>query len=223
MEKFSIVVSVFNEQEVLESFYAETIRILSEQAGVSFEMIFVNDGSTDRSAEIISSLKPADRIELKSLEFTRNFGHESAMLAGIHHATGDAVICMDCDLQHPPQLIPMMLKEYEHSKKQDKAQKEAIFFIKQKMDAAKWFIEMIQQRQQTLLMTMKAIMAHQEAFFMSGDTTQLRPMILKDIAEKECVSIVYCPTDHMIADFFTKPLQKKKFVTFRDRVLGLSI
>jgi RNA polymerase sigma-54 factor len=86
----------------------------------------------------------------------------------------------------PPLIISddykMMLKEYEHSKKQDKAQKEAIFFIKQKMDAAKWFIEMIQQRQQTLLMTMKAIMAHQEAFFMSGDTTQLRPMILKDIA-----------------------------------------
>lgn len=88
----------------------------------------------------------------------------------------------------PPLIISddykMMLKEYEGGKKQDKAQKEAVFFIKQKIDAAKWFIEMIQQRQQTLLLTMNAILLHQEGFFMSGDTTQLRPMILKDIAEK---------------------------------------
>lgn len=88
----------------------------------------------------------------------------------------------------PPLMISddykMMLKEYEGGKKQDKAQKEAVFFIKQKIEAAKWFIEMIQQRQQTLLLTMNAILHHQEGFFMSGDTTQLRPMILKDIAER---------------------------------------
>jgi RNA polymerase sigma-54 factor len=88
----------------------------------------------------------------------------------------------------PPLIISddykLMLKEYEKGQKQDKSQKEAVFFIKQKIDAAKWFIEMIQQRQQTLLMTMRAILLHQESFFMSGDTTQLRPMILKDIAEK---------------------------------------
>ena len=88
----------------------------------------------------------------------------------------------------PPLIISddykLMLKEYEKGQKQDKSQKEAVFFIKQKIDAAKWFIEMIQQRQQTLLMTMRAILLHQEYFFMSGDTTQLRPMILKDIAEK---------------------------------------
>ena len=58
------------------------------------------------------------------------------------------------------------------------------FFIKQKIDAAKWFIEMILQRQQTLLLTMNAILEYQSAFFLSGDTTSLRPMILKDIAEK---------------------------------------
>jgi RNA polymerase sigma-54 factor len=88
----------------------------------------------------------------------------------------------------PPLIISddykLMLKEYEKGQKQDKTQKEAVFFIKQKIDSAKWFIEMIQQRQQTLLMTMRAILLHQESFFMSGDTTQLRPMILKDIAEK---------------------------------------
>ena len=83
----------------------------------------------------------------------------------------------------------MMLKEYELGQKQDKAQKEAVFFIRQKIDAAKWFIEMIQQRQQTLLKTMQAILLHQESFFLSGDTTQLRPMILKDIAEKTLLDV----------------------------------
>jgi len=88
----------------------------------------------------------------------------------------------------PPLVISddykLMLKEYDRGNKQDKAQKEAVFFLKQKIDSAKWFIEMILQRQQTLLKTMNSILIHQEAFFMSGDTTKLRPMILKDIAEK---------------------------------------
>ena len=93
----------------------------------------------------------------------------------------------------PPLVISddykLMLREYEHSNKQDKSQKEAVFFIKQKIDSAKWFIEMIQQRQQTLLHTMKSILMHQEAFFMTGDTTKLKPMILKDIAEKTALDV----------------------------------
>jgi len=93
----------------------------------------------------------------------------------------------------PPLVISddykLMLKEYEHSNKQDKSQKEAVFFIKQKIDAAKWFIEMIQQRQHTLLHTMKSILMYQEAFFMTGDTTKLKPMILKDIAEKTSLDV----------------------------------
>jgi len=93
----------------------------------------------------------------------------------------------------PPLVISddykLMLKEYERSNKQDKSQKEAVFFIKQKIDSAKWFIEMIQQRQQTLLHTMKSILVYQEAFFMTGDTTKLKPMILKDIAEKTSLDV----------------------------------
>ena len=93
----------------------------------------------------------------------------------------------------PPLVISddykLMLKEYERSNKQDKSQKEAVFFIKQKIDSAKWFIEMIQQRQQTLLHTMKSILVHQEAFFLTGDTTKLKPMILKDIAEKTSLDV----------------------------------
>jgi RNA polymerase sigma-54 factor len=76
-----------------------------------------------------------------------------------------------------------MLKDYEKGAKKDKRQKEAVLFIKQKIDAAKWFIDAIRQRQQTLLLTMRAILDHQQAFFLSGDESELRPMILKDIAQ----------------------------------------
>ncbi|MBN9296683.1 MAG: RNA polymerase factor sigma-54 [Filimonas sp.] len=76
-----------------------------------------------------------------------------------------------------------MLKAYDKGAKKDKRQKEAVMFIKQKIDSAKWFIDMIKQRQHTLLSTMDAIMNYQKDFFLTGDETTLRPMILKDIAE----------------------------------------
>ena len=82
-----------------------------------------------------------------------------------------------------------MMKEYSRGTKKDKQQKEAVLFIKQKIDAAKWFIDAIKQRQHTLLDTMGAIMSHQEEFFLTGDETTLRPMILKDIAEKTNLDI----------------------------------
>jgi RNA polymerase sigma-54 factor len=76
-----------------------------------------------------------------------------------------------------------MLKDYEKGSKKDKRQKEAVLFIKQKIDSAKWFIDMIKQRQETLINTMSAIISYQEEFFLTGDETNMRPMILKDIAE----------------------------------------
>ena len=82
-----------------------------------------------------------------------------------------------------------MLKEYDRGTKKDKRQKEAVLFIKQKIDSAKWFIDAIKQRQHTLLDTMTAIMNHQHDFFLTGDQTMLRPMILKDIAEKTGLDI----------------------------------
>lgn len=82
-----------------------------------------------------------------------------------------------------------MLKDYDRGAKKDKRQKEAVLFIKQKIDAAKWFIDAIKQRQHTLISTMTAIMEHQEEFFFTGDETSLRPMILKDIAEKTGLDI----------------------------------
>ncbi|MGZ3958374.1 MAG: RNA polymerase factor sigma-54 [Flavisolibacter sp.] len=82
-----------------------------------------------------------------------------------------------------------MLKEYDRGAKKDRRQKEAVLFIKQKIDAAKWFIDAIKQRQHTLLSTMTAIMDHQHDFFLTGDETSLKPMILKDIAEKTGLDI----------------------------------
>ncbi len=82
-----------------------------------------------------------------------------------------------------------LMKEYDRGSKKDKRQKEAVLFIKQKIDAARWFIDAIKQRQHTLIHTMEAIMEHQQEFFLSGDETTLRPMILKDIAEKTSLDI----------------------------------
>ena len=82
-----------------------------------------------------------------------------------------------------------MLKDYDRGTKKDRRQKEAVLFIKQKIDAAKWFIDAIKQRQHTLLSTMTAIMNHQYDFFLTGDETTLKPMILKDIAEKTGLDI----------------------------------
>ena len=76
-----------------------------------------------------------------------------------------------------------MLSGYQESKKVSKSQKEAVVFIKQKLDAAKWFIDAIKQRQQTLLISMNAIMQYQYDYFLTGDERKLRPMILKDIAD----------------------------------------
>ncbi len=82
-----------------------------------------------------------------------------------------------------------MLRDYEKGSKKDKKQKEAVLFIKQKIDSAKWFIDAIKQRHETLYNTMQAIIDHQHGFFSSGDETLLRPMILKDIAERTSLDI----------------------------------
>ncbi|HAQ18195.1 MAG TPA: glycosyl transferase family 2 [Prolixibacteraceae bacterium] len=107
-EKYSLVISVYNEEAVLPDFCAnleESILDLDKQ----FEVIFVNDGSDDQSLMLLKSFKNASRHDIKIIDFSRNFGHEAAMICGIDHAAGDAIICMDADLQHPPALIGRMI------------------------------------------------------------------------------------------------------------------
>ena len=101
----------------------------------------------------------------------------------------DGVLSLTLNARNAPELhisksYSEMLLGYKTSKEKSKAQKEAVQFIKQKLDSAKWFIDAIRQRQQTLYVTMSAIMQYQKAYFLSGDEEQLRPMILKDIADE---------------------------------------
>ena len=107
----SVAFPVFNEAENLEMLHAEVTRVL-ETTGLSFELIFVDNGSTDASLSIIKRLSETDpRVEFVSL--SRNFGHQGALLAGISHAQGEAVITMDADLQHPSALLPEMVRLWQ--------------------------------------------------------------------------------------------------------------
>jgi len=106
--KLSVIVSVYNEEKVLRLFYNEIINILN---GFDYELIFVNDGSTDQSQTIIEEFFLQNK-DVKSISFSRNFGHEAAMIAGIDYATGRVIVCMDSDLQHPPEMILQMLQCY---------------------------------------------------------------------------------------------------------------
>ncbi len=108
----SIVVSVFNEEDVLPHFKEELQTVLDKNNIEAYEVIFVNDGSTDGSRDILTGFAQKDE-KITAIHFSRNFGHEPAMLAGIDHSKGKAVICLDSDLQHPPELIPKMLEEHE--------------------------------------------------------------------------------------------------------------
>lgn len=109
--KLSIVVSVYNEQEVLNEFHKELSRVLGKLNDQT-EIIYVNDGSFDDSRALLSQIAIRDK-QVKVINFSRNFGHEAAMIAGVDKSTGDCVICMDADLQHPPKEIPSMLKKFK--------------------------------------------------------------------------------------------------------------
>ena len=113
--KVSLVVSVFNEEDVLPLFWQAVQEVVRTWEGTEVEMVWVNDGSHDQSQIFIRSLLDApspERMSHQALEFSRNFGHEAAMIAGIDHATGDAVVCLDSDLQHPPMMLPDMVKAF---------------------------------------------------------------------------------------------------------------
>ena len=97
----SVVVSVYNEEKALEDFYREATGVLKGIAW-EYELIFVNDGSGDQSLSILERLAAGDS-NVKVVSFSRNFGHEAAMIAGLDYSRGDGIICMDADLQHPPE------------------------------------------------------------------------------------------------------------------------
>src|ERR1700685_361527 len=100
--KLSLVIPVFNEEEVLPVTMPQ-LRSALQEIGCEYEIIFVNDGSRDRSFEILAAESSRDS-RIKVLSFSRNFGHQVAVTAGLDFASGDAVIVMDADLQDPPEL-----------------------------------------------------------------------------------------------------------------------
>ena len=108
---FSLVVSVYNEEEALSDFLAETQKVLRAMDR-DYELIFVNDGSRDGSRRILDDFARRD-LRVRVIHFSTNFGHEAAMIAGIDHASGAFIICMDADLQHPPACLPDMLAAFD--------------------------------------------------------------------------------------------------------------
>ena len=109
MEKISVVVSCYNEEKALPLFYEEMERVRKQdfENNIEFEYIFVNDGSKDKTLEIIKKLREQD-LKVRYVSFSRNFGKEAAMFAGLEAATGDYVTLMDADLQDPPALLKQM-------------------------------------------------------------------------------------------------------------------
>jgi len=107
MRIVDIIVPCYNEEEVIETFFTETEKIVTKIPDFSFNYLFVNDGSKDNTLQILRSLaKQYDKV--KYISFSKNFGKEAAMFAGLENSRGDYVIIMDADLQHPPALIPQM-------------------------------------------------------------------------------------------------------------------
>lgn len=109
MMKLSLIVPCFNEEEALPAFYAELSKTLKELSDYEAQILFINDGSDDKTLEVIKDLAAKDR-RVNYVSFSRNFGKEAAMLAGFKNANGDFVAVMDADLQDPPALLPQMLK-----------------------------------------------------------------------------------------------------------------
>lgn len=108
----SVIVSCYNEEETVPLFYEEINKLSKEMNYVDFEFLFVNDGSKDKTIDILRDLAKSDS-RVKYISFSRNFGKEAAMFAGLEHATGDLVTLMDADLQDPPSMLPEMYKYIE--------------------------------------------------------------------------------------------------------------
>ena len=111
MKTISIVVPVFNEEDNIEHFYESVCKVM-ESLPYDFELIYVDDGSKDRSREILHGLEKQDE-RVQSIFLARNSGHQLALTCGLDNADGDAVITMDGDMQHPPELIPVLLEKWE--------------------------------------------------------------------------------------------------------------
>ena len=112
MKKISVIVPMYYEEKVVEECYNRLTNVLKNIKDYEYEIIVINDGSKDKTLEILEKLAQNDE-KLKVISFTRNFGHQAAVTAGLKYVTGDAIVIIDADMQDPPELIPEMLKLWE--------------------------------------------------------------------------------------------------------------
>lgn len=112
MKKISVIIPMYYEEEVAEECYKRMTFVLQNIENYDYEIICINDGSRDKTLSILENLAIRDK-RLKVLSFSRNFGHQCAVTAGLKYVTGDAIVIIDADLQDPPELIPEMLKLWE--------------------------------------------------------------------------------------------------------------
>ena len=112
MKKITIIIPAYNEEESLPHLYERLEKLMSSMEHYEFEILFVNDGSKDNTIHLIKEYREKDN-RINYVDFSRNFGKEIAMIAGLDYATGDCVIFMDADLQDPPELIPELVKYWE--------------------------------------------------------------------------------------------------------------
>lgn len=111
-QRIAIVIPVYREAASLERLYQRLESVTGTLGGIAWEYIFVNDGSPDHSLDVLRLLAQHDD-KVKVIDLSRNFGKEIALTAGVHDANADAVICMDADLQHPPEVIPKLVDEWK--------------------------------------------------------------------------------------------------------------
>jgi dolichol-phosphate mannosyltransferase len=112
MKKISLVVPMYYEEKVVNECYKRLTEVLGKTENYEYEIIFINDGSKDKTLELLEEIAKKD-ARVKIISFTRNFGHQAAVTAGLKHVSGDAIVIIDSDLQDPPELIPHMLKLWE--------------------------------------------------------------------------------------------------------------
>lgn len=112
MKKITIIIPAYNEEEALPFLYERLTKVIETMPSYEFEMLFVNDGSKDKTVQIIKEFRAMDK-RVSYVDFSRNFGKEIAMIAGLDYAKGDCVIFIDADLQDPPELIPKLVEYWE--------------------------------------------------------------------------------------------------------------
>lgn len=112
MKKLSMVIPMYYEEEVVNECYTRLEKVLGGLENYDYEIIFVNDGSKDKTLELLTEIANKNK-KVKILSFSRNFGHQAAVTAGLREVTGDVILIIDADLQDPPELIPDMLKLWE--------------------------------------------------------------------------------------------------------------